>query len=87
MGWWGIVHPIGFLGWWGRERVSKGGDTQVSPKAEGERILWSSGPRPQEEEVLMTFWLNAIRGEGMTNVFGPGPQGGKGRNVAGTMGP
>ena len=25
-----------------------------------------SGPRPQGEEVLMNFWVNAIRGEGMT---------------------
>ena len=44
----------------------KEGTLRFHQRRRGREDFGVSGPRPQGEEVLMNFWVNAIRGEGMT---------------------
>ena len=65
----------------------KGGDIQVSPKAQGERRFWGFWHNATGGGSLEEPLAQCHKGRRNDEIFGLGPQGGKGTNFADTMGP
>ena len=50
----------------------KEGTLRFHQRCRGREDFGASGSRPKGDEVLMKFWLNAIRGEGITKFLAQG---------------